>query len=410
MNLIDTDINDSLLYYNLSNSAGISIDYIISKLAILVVVFYFLNVSVITQFIPMGLEAAKYGLPLLMIISFILCLDNKDNRYYSYTILLMGILFLSVLNSNFLSFSFKKYLSLLIVMVLVGPLILSVRTRLFRKSAWSAFKWSAILISFLSCLWYFARLPNLGRGDFNGILAHSMLLAPYAGMGACFFSIKFLEGKLKSLFLILLCMIPLLLAGSRAAVLSFIISYIFIFISFVNTRHVISRVPVIFTALLIIFILFTLATGSFYNYIQDSDYTQTLLNKGLKNTRVDSWNRGIKDFFTKPLLGVGVGVSENNMSEIINGNALVEPGSSYLAVLAMTGITGSLCMILLIIKLLKGKYNKIQENIEVYAILIFLLVHGQFEGWILSAGSSLCFVFWLSLGRLNDIESDIINA
>ena len=88
------------------------------------------------------------------------------------------------------------------------------------------------------------------------------------------------------------------------------------------------------------------------------------------------------------------------------GSIQVEPGSSYLAVLAMTGLLGavSFCLALgfLMSKFFVSRRRVGLDKDILYLVGIYLAVHGVAEGWILGFGSPLCFLFWLWLGRVGD--------
>lgn len=380
---------------------------IAAKLAIIVVVLYILNVSVLTSIIPASGKILKIGLMAAMLISSAFILVNKTNKYNTVSLLLLGALLLSVVNSDYMRISAMKFAALFLVMIMVGPLITSDRSRQFRDYAWTAFKYSAVIIALLSCAWKFAGLPNLGRGAFTGVMTHCMLLAPYSGMAACLLTIKLFQGKLKAGVLAVICLIPLLLAGSRAAILAFLVVEVLVFLLNVGKKDRFGRMAKLGTIALFLLLAMMILTGGFSKFIAESDYVKTLRLKGTSDTREERWDACMLDFRSKPIFGVGIGVSGNSMI-IDEENASVEPGSSYLAVLAMTGMVGVIVFSLLVLNLFSVTINhrQIIANLDVYAVLVFLIVHGLFEGWILSAGNSLCFVFWLTLGRLSDIQKE----
>ena len=92
-----------------------------------------------------------------------------------------------------------------------------------------------------------------------------------------------------------------------------------------------------------------------------------------------------------------------------SGAIRVEPGSSYLAVLAKTGATGFMSFFSALGVLLFGfasarrKADLDRDTLSVVGT--FLAVIGVAEGWILGFGAPLCFLFWLWLGNVGDFAS-----
>jgi hypothetical protein len=89
-----------------------------------------------------------------------------------------------------------------------------------------------------------------------------------------------------------------------------------------------------------------------------------------------------------------------------SGSIRVEPGSSYLAILSMTGVLGTLTFFGALAPLVLGlaysrRINRPDRDI-LNVMGIYLAVHGVAEGWIISFGSPLSFLFWLWLGSLGD--------
>ncbi|MDP2455208.1 MULTISPECIES: hypothetical protein [unclassified Kaistella] len=79
----------------------------------------------------------------------------------------------------------------------------------------------------------------------------------------------------------------------------------------------------------------------------------------------------------------------------------VEPGSSWLALLSMTGIAGFILIVFIflsaLIYLFKNKNDYIISGI-LGSLLLFFMIHMSAEGYILAAGSLLFFYIWLLLG------------
>ena len=166
-------------------------------------------------------------------------------------------------------------------------------------------------------------------------------------------------------------------------------------------------------------LLFLLAIGYFVtrgdNATESDSVGGALARKGIENTRADLWQSRIEEFKSSPVFGIGVAMGTGSGSAIeANGSIRVEPGSSYLAVLAMTGALGTVAFFSAMGLLLYG-FITVQSKTPLdkdilSAAGIFLAVHGVAEGWILGFGSPLCFLFWLWLGNFGDAALQPVRA
>ena len=124
-------------------------------------------------------------------------------------------------------------------------------------------------------------------------------------------------------------------------------------------------------------------------------------------SRTYFWEARLREFESSPLIGVGFAsvdptLSETNAFDSTNGR--VEPGSSWLAVLSMTGLAGFIPLVSLLLlqiaNLLRRQTNSSDDTLY-GALLFFFIVHMFAEGYIFSAGSGLFFYFWLLLGKID---------
>jgi O-antigen ligase len=144
-----------------------------------------------------------------------------------------------------------------------------------------------------------------------------------------------------------------------------------------------------------------------------------LQNKGLNNSREELWMARLSEFEASPIFGVGVGMGmvSDRVSDWdgvvvdASGKVNIEPGSSYLAVLSMTGLFGAIGVLLLLFSVFK-KLRRRRTNdhvdsdlFEYLAISGFFVIHMVAEGYIFSEGHQLCLLLWLCLGCLFDIAS-----
>jgi hypothetical protein len=137
-------------------------------------------------------------------------------------------------------------------------------------------------------------------------------------------------------------------------------------------------------------------------------FTDELTEKGMLHTRKYLWRNRWEEFNDSPLWGIGMGVDKFIMSRTEYGTVVVEPGSSWLAILSMTGLIGAGGLFLLVASHLKKLITKLDNfppgiRAEIAAIGIFWSIHAIAEGWIFAAGSILCLFFWLWLGYVANL-------
>jgi O-antigen ligase len=104
---------------------------------------------------------------------------------------------------------------------------------------------------------------------------------------------------------------------------------------------------------------------------------------------------------------MGEGGEEQGVVTDDFGNVNVEPGSSYLAVLAMTGLSGATGMGVFLLWIAakwfgRWRFLPAGQAAQLLGAGAFMGVNGIAEGWVLAVGSPLCLIFWLWLGQLVD--------
>lgn len=124
---------------------------------------------------------------------------------------------------------------------------------------------------------------------------------------------------------------------------------------------------------------------------------------GTFSSREKLWHDRKLEFLNSPIYGVGFASQRAISFSSSLKTGLIEPGTSYGAVFAMTGLLGGIPFLCLLF------YNTFKNSSNQYClrpvpvspaqpILIFFLIHLIVEGYVLSAGSPLAAIFWCSLG------------
>lgn len=300
--------------------------------------------------------------------------------------------------------------SLALLIAGVGPMFRNYRLYVWRRKSVDVLLWGFVTISVISfILYYVARPIVMYRGFlFMGITGNSMLLAPIAALGALYLMQWYMKSRRRMgiIWRILtavacaVCVFAMILAGSRSALLSFVITvllWLWLYLRSVKR-----------------YVWVVLAAGAVMGASAPlwSNYTQTLEDKmesskeagGLLASREALWQQRWLEFESTPVFGIGFSkVERTTLNEDTaafgGGSGVVEPGNGWLFVLSSTGIVGFLLLgwiyLSQIIRLWRIKNH---ESILILSILIFIGIHSFAEGYMLSSGNLLCFMFWLALG------------
>lgn len=299
-----------------------------------------------------------------------------------------------------------------VVVLLVGPFLSTSLLRKFRHRLFWYMELGLTLIALLSFIGRFVGLSLTQGRYWCGITAHSMLLGIVAA-NAGVFLLYLLTGNNELTIrqrwtiggILIVALIMMLGAASRAALLAFIGgSGVSLYVLFKDYSSKVVKKVLVF-AIVIVCLWPAL-----------EQYTSNVKRKNSGNiiqvdlsSRQDLWERNWEAFNDNPYFGIGFAFETADSSGF--GRGRVEPGSSWLAVLSMTGMFGGICVfvimlwVLLALKKIHGK-NKNTAAL-LYGLFAFYIVHMCAEGYIFSGGSMACFNFWLLLGM---IESEASNT
>jgi hypothetical protein len=283
----------------------------------------------------------------------------------------------------------------------VGPIFSSKTLLTIRHKALQYFLNGFVIITVLSFLYSILGLPNIGRGNFAGLMNQSMVLGPVAAISGIYSFYKYLiNNRLKTkyyyLFISLISSLVVILAASRLAFAGYIAGMIFLFAKPFKYR--------IIYALLII----SMGIVVYARIEEGTDKTKQsidkeIVRKGTNNSREGLWNDRINEFKSNPMFGVGFAAQDDNIIEEIKDNTggRIEPGSGYLMILSMTGLFGLTLILWYFYFLFNSKrfWTEIFNN-EPYklSLFAFFAVHFIGEGYIFSVGNIFAALFWLMVG------------
>lgn len=301
----------------------------------------------------------------------------------------------------------NRYLFFVVLFVAVSPLINSSYAVRFKESIFKVIILLCCLIASVSFVCYFIGV-NLVQdmwhggyqeytentaGTFGGITSHSMLLGPISGIGTL--GAVWLATDRKHWYyyvLAVMCAGALLFSASRSSLIATLCALgILLFFSSRNKGKSTRRILGIILALVVSFPVWDSALKGL------NAKNEGALTEGVNvNTRGEKWEIRLEEWKDSPVFGIGFcAVSER---DAVGAGGRIEPGSSWLALLSMTGIIG---FSLFVAVFIRGLRNTLRQwsprSALIGAVLVLLGIHMTAEGHIFSAGSFLCMMVWLTL-------------
>lgn len=364
------------------------------------------------------IDLIDYGLLICTAVYLLMKAGEYDN------IMLLFILYIpfSILmaNPDPVFKSWLRYGLFALVMLVASPILKGEKAKIFRTKAYIGLLWLIVIVSATSFICYFLGINYMRNqydgsvlnylentaGTFGGLTVQSMLLGPISGVASLFCIFKALTtNKRYFLLLAVMCLGSMLFAASRSSFISFLIGAILLLKYFVaHGNTYLQKIIVVFALVAITYPAWETAMDGL-----------TTKNKGELSSSINTssrskkWAIRLEEFQDSPVWGIGfVAVSKKDAYSRVSG--IIEPGSSWLAVLSMTGIIGFVLFCIVYVRGLKNSLKYKTPLGSLYASILTLVgVHMLAEGHIFSGGSFLCFLVWLTIGCATDYEPDLIN-
>ena len=304
-----------------------------------------------------------------------------------------------------------RFILFVIVTIVASPFIQSDFYDKFRVSLFKYIHYFLILLIILSIP--FIITGEKGEAGFGGATDHSMLLGPVASLSIITLLYKVFKGynKVLTLSLIIISFISLLLAASRVSLIGAIVAIIYFFYRLYSNNK--RKFAIIAVSIIAMMTLSYPLWSSYMEGIEKKNQAQITESGEINYTgsRDVLWQQRIREFKSSPLVGVGFGYAEyvTNINERTgritykkSDSGVIEPGSSWLGALSMTGLFGFTALLVLWFKSLKNcwKVEKRDKLFGVYigSTLVFWAVHMIAEGHIFSAGGFPFFLTWITIG------------
>lgn len=305
-----------------------------------------------------------------------------------------------------------RFLLFLMLVSLVSPLFQNKYFRNFRNNSLLLICIFSVIVSIISFIFYFIgiNMMSIERDDemlmeyigiggwFSGLLIHSMLLGPVSGVATCYMVYVYYQNKrLLSLLILFMCVGSMFFAASRGAIWATLFAFLCSLYFYIKrSRRKESNILKWFFIVLITFPLWNIA-------LEGVRYKETRGDAvGIFGSRTNKFEERFSEIRNSPIFGIGFSAIDKKHG--VSSTGTIEPGSSWLAVLSMTGIIGFLFVIFLFVK----GFNSCDQNtfqlLLLRPLIVFWAVHMIIEGYFYAAGSSLCFMSWLVLGVANDAK------
>lgn len=355
-------------------------------------------------------------IPLMIIPVFALGFFGSTEFRRAYLLFLIYIpLELIVAAPSSVFHSWQRYLLFAVLLCAVSPFLQNEKLRYFR---FCCLKYFLAIILPVSAASFFCYLLGINYftnefgdgidyiqsvGGFGGLFKHSMVLGPMCAMSTCAsIWLAFAVRKRKLIFIILaiICLGGTLFSASRAAVIGAVISSIVVILCYNRKRS--KGIKILLVVAIIGALTYPLWERALHG-ITTKNLSNTEL--GIYGSRTNKFTARIAEIQSSPTFGVGFSAIDPKGSDLYNvETGVIEPGSSWLGVVSMTGIIG----LAFIVYFMISAFLTLRRSGSIYSplligLLCFFAIHFIFEGYIFAGGSTLCFLFWLILGVSTDL-------
>lgn len=383
---------------------------------------YLLELSVVTTVLLLLNDIGKiptisyYVTAPLLLVSLVYCLRRGFIRNRNCIFFLIVLPISIILGGPDPVFrSWERLAFFVIVYLIASPLYSNKTLATYRKNCFIIFLFCCSIIGIISFFAYFLGISWMTvdedtallygektllymerAGYFSGITKQSMMLGPIAGLGALLNLIEYLHSKRKIFLLpLFFCIGSCMFAASRSAFIALLISILYM----LYREYGLSRFVRLLIACTIVGSLsFPLWKGALLGLSMKQEVHAD--DTELFDSRSEKYENRANEFISSPIWGIGFAAIDTTSGEAYNTRTgTIEPGTSWLAILSMTGILG----FALFVSIIANSYKGILKRKDPYSCLllcclILMMIHWNAEGYIFSAGNPLCFFSWLVIG------------
>lgn len=303
------------------------------------------------------------------------------------------------------------------VFLLLSPLLKGQAIGLYRRKILIGILLICVILGIGSFVCYFVGINYMGSqydgsaildykssgGGFGGLLFQSISLGMVSGMAMLYLFYRALLRQRKErkwyYMLIAILALTILISASRSALLS-------AFLGGLMMLYQSNKKNGKFIQVLMGILLVGMLTLPLWENFMTNLEAKSVANKGLGayGSRTEKWTARMTEFSSSPLIGIGFASVDARLDDVGIGG-VVEPGSSWLCILSMTGIIGFILFVIILIKPFQYlKSHPSPYNALLLGLFVFISTHMITEGYIFAGGSSLCFIAWLIVGCCSDAK------
>lgn len=293
------------------------------------------------------------------------------------------------------------------MLCLVSPLIDSGPLSLIRRCMWrilvimlQAAAWLAFVLYVLKITGIANLKPTVIGGHFNtlGVFTAFVAIVSVSRL----LNKEITEASLKIYYILTAVMstVMTVCSGSRASLLGFAAALIYMMAA-CNDRK---RALLTIASLAIVIGGVALVSNQDVTDRLQRKYEISVKHNSIIYSRQNHWESRWEEFKESPVMGIGFAAvtrysrptPEQEACDFIPEE---ESGSSWLLVLSNTGLIGFAIMAWWNVMLFRDVRLRRRSGdttaIMLGALLIFFIIEGMFEGWVLYAGSTIFFLYWL---------------
>lgn len=357
-----------------------------------------------------GTTPITIGLYLLAAISVgTISVKAKEKVAFNYPLLLFfgaSALSLIIGRPEPLKYCWLRLSGFIIALAVISPAVSSPSFSILREGIWRGWWIGAIILTGISFFvlivaaitFHITDFQNFG---FRGIMVLGMSLSPIAALTAIYAlyqSLSISLGRKRIIaWLALYCAatITAIAGGSRIAIVGLIVGSAII-LAF-GWRKGQRKLALGLLGVIVTIGAVSIASPAINSSIRYK--TSLAIDAGNPfSSRLGKWGGRVAEFQSAPLTGIGFCAQSvfnspyDDEAYILNGNS-PEPGSSWLSLLAQTGLLGTGVFLMFLIPV---SINLLRNpNPLMLAVFTFLLLNGCCEGWLLYSSGILFPLFWL---------------
>lgn len=364
------------------------------------------------------------SIPYIHVPFLLLCLGKNLGRHWSVS--LASVLFLFYLPINIIITnpasvfqSWSRLCIFLFAFLIASPLFVGEYIAYLRGRILFGVLFVSAILSTGSFFCYFLGINYMkstiddfvgSAGIFGGLTRHSMSLAVFAGVSTLFYFYKSQKQKQenKSMYWLftILSLCTVLFSASRSALLATLAGLlVMLYIVKKERGSFIKTLLLIIVGAMLTFPLWeSAAEGVLKKQKNNTESGSTFSSRGSK------WEARISEFTDSPVFGVGFSAQDPEGKDTYDKKTgTIEPGSSWLAILSMTGAIGFILVILMLLfPMLYLHDNPNPYNALLLGLFVFFALSFIAEGYIFAGGNPLCIIAWLVFGCANDVKEGYV--